>query len=147
MGISAQLTIGYRLLASFRSNRVKYSFVCDGNNFRNTVGTIISVIRLYRASWVIGLGHFEWMSTLVRAKIKCCKSREYFGCRITDCLTTKIPSSSITGGHPQVTGNLVGRLGPTLLERCSRRNLQPQLTGKSANFNKLIQYVHLSVVS
>ena len=47
-------------------------------------------------------------SSPVRARVKCCKSRDIFGCQIKDCSATRIPSLSIMGRHPQPTDSLIG---------------------------------------
>ena len=46
--------------------------------------------------------------SLVGAKEECCKSHDLFSCQVMDCSATRIPSSSVTGHHPQPTGSLVG---------------------------------------
>ena len=78
-------------------------------------------------SWLI-----EWVLSdrpysSVRDKVECCKSRDHFGCRVTDCSATRIPYSSITGRHPRLTGRLIGK-SLTPLQRCSWRILLAQPT-------------------
>ena len=43
------------------------------------------------------------LSSPVRAKVQCCKTRDLFGCQVKDCSATRIPSLSIMGHHPQPT--------------------------------------------
>ena len=59
-------------------------------------------------SQMIGSGLSDSPYSPVRAKVKCCKSHDHFGCQIKDCSATRIPSLSITGRHPWPTGSLMG---------------------------------------
>ena len=63
-------------------------------------------------SRLIGSGLFDCPSCPVRAKVKCCKSHDLFGCQIKDCSATRIPSLRIMGRHPWPTGSLIGRSLP-----------------------------------
>ena len=83
------------------------------------------------ASWLIESDLFDRQSSPVRAKVECCKSRDLFGCQIKDCSVTRILSSSITGRHLWPTGSLIGFFFFTSVQRCSRRILQTQPTGRS----------------
>ena len=83
-------------------------------------------------SWLIGSGLSNHQSSPIRAKVKCCKSHDLFGCQVKDCSATRIPSLSITGHHPGLTSSLIeGVLTP--LQWCSRRILHPHLTGRIAD--------------
>ena len=73
-------------------------------------------------SQLIGLGLSDHPSSLVRAKVECCKSHDLFGCQIKDCSATRIPSLSITGHHSQPTGSLIEGGLPSL-QKCSQRIL------------------------
>ena len=53
-------------------------------------------------SQLIRSGLSDHLSIPVRAKVECCKSHDLFSCS-----ATRIPSSSITGHHPQPTGSLI----------------------------------------
>ena len=59
-------------------------------------------------SRLIGSGLSNRPSSPVRAKVKCCKSHDLFGCQIKDCSAIRIPSLSITGRHPWPTGSFIG---------------------------------------
>ena len=48
--------------------------------------------------------------------MECCKSCDYFGCWVIDCLAIRILSLSITGCHPWPTGSLIVEEG--LLPLC-----------------------------
>ena len=83
----------------------------------NTIRTVWR-IRSGQSCWclgltrgMIGLVSFDLSSNSVRAKGECYKSRDHFGCRVTDCSTSRISSWSITGAHPQPIGNLVDEEG------------------------------------
>ena len=55
---------------------------------------------------LIGWGLSDRPFYLVGAKVKCCKSLDYFGCRVKNYSATGLLSSSIKGRHPQPTGDL-----------------------------------------
>ena len=63
----------------------------------NTVGTIVLVLGLDRTNRLIGSGLSNCPSRLVKNKVKCCKSRDHFGCRVKNCT---VPS--ITGHYPRL---------------------------------------------
>ena len=71
-------------------------------------------------------------SSPAKAKVGCCKSCDLFSWQVTDCSATRIPSSSITGRHPQSTGSLVVCFF-TPLQNCSRRILQSQPSGQCSS--------------
>ena len=71
--------------------------VCHKSNLKNMVGTIILVLGLDMTSQLIRLGLSNHPSTLIRAKMKCCKTYDHISYPVTNCLATRIPFWSITG--------------------------------------------------
>ena len=66
-------------------------------------------------SWLIRSDLSDHLSSLVRARVECCKLRNLFGWHIKDCSATRILSSSITGCHPPPTGSFIrGRRGTNI---------------------------------
>ena len=63
-------------------------------------------------SQLISLGLSDCLSSPVRAKVECCKLHDPFIYQVNDCSTTRIPSSSIMGCHPQPTGGLTPFTAP-----------------------------------
>ena len=61
--------------------------------------------------WMIGLGSSSHSSNSIRAKMKCCKSHDYFSCWVTNCLATRIQSSRITGRNTWSASGLNGLVG------------------------------------
>ena len=59
------------------------------------------------ASILIGSSLNDRSSSPVRSKVKCCRLRDHFSCRVTNCSATKIPSASITDHHQRSAGGLV----------------------------------------
>ena len=67
---------------------------------------------------MIRLGPSDYPCSPVRFKEKCWKLHDHFSFhRVTDCLTSRIPSSSITDDHPRLTDGLVGGRGVFILCR------------------------------
>ena len=58
-------------------------------------------------SQLIGLGSSNCLSSLVRAKVECCKSCDHCSYWVMDGSATRTPSSSLTGHHPQLTGGCI----------------------------------------
>ena len=75
---------------------------------------------------MIRSGLSDHSSGPVRTKVDYCKSHDHFGCQVTDCSATRIPSSSIMDHHPPPMGGLVGGRGFTSLQRCKWSILQPR---------------------
>ena len=57
---------------------------------------------------LIRSGFSDRSSNPIRADVECCKSRYHFVYWVMDCSSSRILSSSITGGRPGPTGGLVG---------------------------------------
>ena len=67
-------------------------------------------------SRLIASNLFDRPFSPVRAKVKCCRSREHFTCCATGYSVTRIPSSSSTSRHPRPTCGLAS--GGGLLRLC-----------------------------
>ena len=70
-------------------------------------------------NWLIRSSSCNHPSSLVRAKVECCKLLDHFDCWIKDYSAARIPFSSITGHYPQPTGGLVVCGGRGVLPLCS----------------------------
>ena len=76
-----------------------WALICHKNNLKNMVRTIIQMLEHDMTSQLIGSDFFNFLSNPVRAKVECWRSHNDFGCKATDCLATRVPSSSIKNRH------------------------------------------------
>ena len=80
-----------------------WRLVCHKSNLKNTFEKIIEVLRFDMTLRLIKSGLSDHLSSPVRAKVECFRSCEHFVSRVTNCSTTRIPSSS---RHPRPTSGL-----------------------------------------
>ena len=89
-------TIDFQLLSSQTFMIKKGLNTCHKSNLKNTVWTIISVLGLVITSCLIKSGLSDYVVSLVKVKVECCKSLDHFDYQIKDYSATRIPSSSFS---------------------------------------------------
>ena len=84
-------------------------FTIRAINLKNTVETIILVLGFDTIRQLIRSGLYNCPTSPIRTKVEGCKSHDHFDYRVTNDLTIRFPSSSITGNHPQPIDGLIER--------------------------------------